>query len=74
MLEEYKDILTVKDVKEILGYKSNNTLYNLLKSGKIQYFRQPNGKYLIPKKGLIDYINSECYNTIHKPFELPIVK
>ncbi len=34
MLEEYKDVLTVQEVKEILGYKSNNTLYKLLHNGK----------------------------------------
>ena len=73
MLEEYKDILTVKNVKEILGY-SNNTIYKMLRNNEIKYRRQPNGKYLIPKQSLIEYLNPECYNDIHTSFELPVSK
>lgn len=62
MLEEYKDVLTVQEVKQILGYKSNNTLYKLLHNGSLKYGRQPNGKYLIPKQSLVEYLNGHCYN------------
>ena len=73
MLEEYKDILTVKDVKKILGY-SNNTIYKMLKNNEIKYKRQPKGKYLISKQSLIEYLNSEWYNDIYTSFELPVSK
>ena len=74
MLEEYKDILTVKEVKEILGYKSNTTLYKILKNGDIKYRRQPNGKYLIQKQSIIEYLNYECYNDNNTSFKLPVYK
>ena len=52
----------LEEVKEILGYKSNNTLYKLLHNGSLKYGRQPNGKYLIPKHSLVEYLNGHCYN------------
>ena len=54
MLKNYKDILTVKDLCEILGI-GKNTAYRLLKSGEIKSVRI--GKvYKIPKKCLINYL------------------
>ena len=56
MLKNYKEILTVKDLCEILGI-GKNTAYNLLKSGEIRSVKI--GKiYKIPKDFLINYLKS----------------
>ena len=56
MLKNYKEILTVKDLCEILGI-GKNTAYNLLKSGEIKSVKI--GKiYKIPKDYLINYLKS----------------
>ena len=55
MFEDYSDILTVEEACEALrvGY---NTLYQLLKSGKLRGYR--NGKvWRIPKSSLAKYIS-----------------
>ena len=55
MLDEYKDILTIKDACAILGI-SRNTLYSLLNEGKIQAVRCGRN-WRISKQALIDYVN-----------------
>lgn len=53
-LDQYGDILTTKEVREILGIGANS-VYKLLDSGLIQNFKI--GKIRkIPKWYLIDYI------------------
>ena len=57
MLEEYPDVLTIDDLKEILHYKSNTTIYKLLRSGQIKSIHSSKGnRYLIPKKNLIYFL------------------
>ena len=57
MLKNYKDILAVKDLCEILDI-GKNTAYNLLKSGEIKSVKI--GKiYKIPKDYLIRYLTSK---------------
>ena len=57
MLKNYKDILTVKDLCEILDI-GKNTAYRLLKSGEIRSVKI--GKvYKIPKDFLIKYLTSK---------------
>ena len=57
MLKNYKEILTVKDLCEILDI-GKNTAYNLLKSGEIKSVKI--GKiYKIPKDYLIKYLTSK---------------
>ena len=57
MLKNYKEILTVKDLCEILDI-GKNTAYNLLKSGEIKSVKI--GKiYKIPKDYLIRYLTSK---------------
>ena len=58
-IDQYPDVLTVENVKEILqiGRKS---AYRLVEQNKIKYFKI--GTIIrIPKQCLIDYIN-ECAN------------
>lgn len=54
MLNKYKDILTVKDLCEILGI-GKNTAYRLLKNDEIKSIRIGN-KYKIPKEYLLGYL------------------
>ena len=54
MLNKYKDILTVKDLCEILGI-GKNTAYRLLKNGEIKSIRIGN-KNKIPKEYLLEYL------------------
>ena len=66
MLDEYKDILTVQELKEILHYKSNTTVYKLLNEGVIKAVHMRGNKWLIPKQSVIDYMldndQDKCYN------------
>lgn len=56
MLKNCKEILTVKDLCEILNI-GKNTAYSLLKSGEIRSVKI--GKiYKIPKDCLINYLKS----------------
>lgn len=54
MLENYPDILTIKQLKEILNIGQNKAL-DILHNGEVQYFRI--GRSIkIPKKAVVDYI------------------
>lgn len=55
MLEQYKDVLTVKDLKEILPIGTNN-IYKLIHSNEIKHIRIGN-KILIPKINLINFLS-----------------
>lgn len=57
MLERYPDILTIKEIKNILRIGTNLT-YKLLQTGKIKSIRL-NKKYLIKKSDMIEYIERE---------------
>lgn len=57
MLERYPDVLTIKEIKDILRIGTNLT-YKLLQTGKIKSIRL-NKKYLIKKSDMIEYIERE---------------
>ena len=54
LLEEYKDVIKVKDVCEVLNI-GKNTAYKLLKNNDIPN-RRLGKKYIIPKFGVIEYL------------------
>ena len=56
MLNNYRDILTVDELCEVLRI-GKNTAYQLLKIGKIKSIKVGN-IYKIPKYAVIDYIKS----------------
>lgn len=56
LLSNYEDVLTVKDVREILKI-GRNYCYNLLQSGCIPSIRVGNS-YRIPKVNIINYLNN----------------
>jgi excisionase family DNA binding protein len=56
MLERYGDILTPKEVKEIL-HKSKSEIYSLLKEKDIKAYRF-RYRWMIPKSSLLEYIRT----------------
>ena len=54
MFEQYQDVITVKEICQMLGI-GRNAAYNLLKYGDIQYIRAGHA-IRIPKQCVIDYI------------------
>lgn len=56
LFSEYKDVLKVDDVMKMLGI-GKNTVYDLLRNKKIKSI-QLGKKYIIPKKCVIEFINS----------------
>lgn len=62
-LSNYNDVLTVKDMMEIL-HIGKNTAYNLIKTNQIDVLRI--GKQIrIPKRNLMQYMYNErnlCYD------------
>ncbi len=56
MLEDYKDVLSVNDLYDILPIGRNN-IYKLLNSNIIKNIRVGN-KIIIPKQYLIDFLQS----------------
>lgn len=59
MLNNYRDILTVYDVAEVL-YIGKNRAYELLVSGKLKGFKI--GRvWKIPKEAVLEYIASQSH-------------
>lgn len=55
MLESYPDVLTPREVMEILGI-GRNLLYELMQNGTIPAFRLGKKMWRILKKDLIEYV------------------
>lgn len=61
MLEQFPDILTVKDLQKILSV-GRSKAYAILHSGELQYITI--GRQIrIPKKYLLDYLQKISYNS-----------
>lgn len=61
MLEQFPDILTVKDLQAVLSI-GRSKAYAILHSGELQYITI--GRQIrIPKKYLLDYLQKMSYNT-----------
>jgi len=60
MFNNYPDIVSVKNLMEML-HIGRSSAYALLKQGKIQHVRIGK-KYIIPKKSVVGFVNSFCYN------------
>ena len=56
MLENYKDVLTVNDLMEIL-HIGRNTAYTYLQNGEIPS-KKIRRKYIIPKIGVENYLRN----------------
>lgn len=55
MLEQYEDVMTIADLREVLNIGSN-AAYNLLHQGAISAFRIGR-TWKIPKKSVIQFID-----------------
>lgn len=55
MLEQYDDLLSISDLREILNI-GRNAVYTLLNSGEIHAFRIGRN-WKIPKEAVIEYIS-----------------
>lgn len=61
MLEQFPDLLTVKDLQKILSI-GRSKAYSILYSGELQYITI--GRQIrIPKKYLLNYLRKMSYNT-----------
>ncbi len=57
MFEQYNDIVSFSEMRAMLRV-GKNSAYRLLSTNQIQAKRlNETGKYIIPKKSVIDYIN-----------------
>lgn len=64
MLEQFPDLLTVKNLQDILSI-GRSKAYSILHSGELQYITI--GRQIrIPKKYLLDYLQKLSYNTTVK--------
>lgn len=55
-LNDYGDVLSVKDVQKILGI-GRNAVYTMLKNGTLKS-KRIGIKYIIPKRSVQTYLNS----------------
>lgn len=58
MFERYADIVGIKELQEMLG-TGRDGAYDLLRMGEIKHLKL-RGKYRIPKKFIIEYIEKKC--------------
>jgi excisionase family DNA binding protein len=58
MLEEYPDVLTIKETIEILGI-SRNLIYDLIHNGTLPAFRLGERVWRINKKDLIIFLSTQ---------------
>ena len=58
MFKDYPDVVTVKELKQMIPYLGKNKLYQLLKDKKI-YSKKIGRDYIIPKLSIIKYLLDE---------------
>lgn len=56
MLEDYPELLTFEETRELFRAGSTKC-YELLRSNKIRHYKDQ-GRYLIPKAAVIEYLES----------------
>lgn len=57
MFNDYRDVVTVEELCEMLA-SGKNAVYKLLSSGQLKAFRY-NRVWKIPKQGVIEYVLSQ---------------
>lgn len=58
MFDNYKDVVTVSQLMEMLNI-GRNSAYNLLNNGQIKAKKNYTGHWIIRKQSVIDYTNPE---------------
>lgn len=61
MFEEYPDVLSIKDLQNILGI-GRTMAYRLINNGDIKHIRI-GSSIKIPKQYIMDYVTQSCYNS-----------
>jgi len=59
-LKDYPDVLTVRQLAQVLGI-GKNAAYDLVQTKVIGHLKIGR-KYLVPKRCVVDYLNSSRYN------------
>jgi len=59
-LKDYPDVLTVLQLAQVLGI-GKNAAYALVQAGTVGHLKVGR-KYLVPKRCVIDFLNSSRYN------------
>ncbi|BFK24933.1 MAG: helix-turn-helix domain-containing protein [Blautia producta] len=72
MLEDYKDVLQIDDIMEILKI-GRNKAYDLIHAGEIKSLRIGR-KIRVPKACMIDFLTSPLYNNSNDMFCSPVKK
>ena len=62
MFKDYPEIVTPAQIYNGMLPLSRKTVYNLLKSGRIQSLREGN-KYLVPKRCVATYVENNLQST-----------
>jgi excisionase family DNA binding protein len=60
MFDDYPDVVTVENLMEMLNI-GKTSAYSLLQGNHIHHVRVGR-KYIIPKKSVIGFLDSFCYN------------
>ena len=60
MFEQCPDLLTIKDLQQIL-HIGRNRAYDLIRSGEVQSFKIGT-TFRIPKASVVAYVARKCYN------------
>ncbi|GHV13299.1 hypothetical protein FACS1894219_07920 [Clostridia bacterium] len=61
MLDNYRDVLTVKELAEVLRI-GKNAAYDLVRTRAVASVRIGR-KYLVPKRKVIEFLGDSCYNS-----------
>lgn len=60
MFEQCPDLLTIKDLQQIL-HIGRNRAYDLIRSGEVRSFKIGT-TFRIPKASVVAYVERKCYN------------
>ena len=61
MFSEYPDVVSIKQLREMLGGIGPKAAYQCLHNGSIGYLKVGKG-FLIPKQNVIDFLHRETAN------------
>ena len=59
-LKDYPDVLNVRQLAQVLGV-GRNAAYDLVRTKAVGHLKVGR-KYLVPKRCVVDYLNSSRYN------------
>ena len=69
MFTGFPELVATKELREMLGGVCENTALKILRAKQIQHYRI-RGAYMIPKECVIDYMLTEEYEKLRRPWRL----